>query len=540
MDSSYKIKISGKQVLLQVHPTEEGRKASLSDIQKDLRRRNIQYRHETLFDIFRRASDEFEPLAIHEMRHYQVSVEVSEDRQQAWLTVVAPETGEDQLNPNMIKEALEGSRVEKGILYDVIKKVLASGEGVDRVLVAKGKPHRHGVDGKIEFTEKPMQHFVLGDNTADYRELGLINNVEKDDLVATITLPTWGEEGYDIHARTLRARPGKKAKLKLGRNVKLSEEGTELFATRSGYVVRIGSKISVENVLEVNNVDSETGNIRFHGVVKVRGQVEDGFAIDADKGIEVSGTVGKATLSSRGDIKVGGGALGATLECEGNVAARFLSDCTVKVGQAVTVEEYILHSEVVAKRSVKVVHEKKGFIQGGRIRSGTEIWAATVGSGMSEERTVLEVGGGVNVRKRFDLLDERMEAQLESYEKIRKNLLYLEKQRETTGQPEGRELEIYRNTLENGEKMTSELLAQAQTHHDLLQQLADPQEEGGMVMIANTAHPGTSIQVQTSRVNLRDPMEGCAFAIMTGGLKAMPFSTALKLHKQQRAKKATR
>jgi len=47
------------------------------------------------------------------------------------------------------------------------------------------------------------------------------------------------------------------------------------------------------------------------------------------------------------------------------------------------------------------------------------------------------------------------------------------------------------------------------------------------------AHPGTSVQVQTSRVNVKDAMESCAFMILAGGLKAMPYGAALKLHKQQ-------
>src|SRR3990172_4656715 len=99
-------------VLLRIRPPEKGKKANLSDIQRELRLRDISYRHETLFDIYRRASNEFEPLSTREATDYEVLVEVSEDAMQSWLTVVPPEVGEVDLDPAKIKTALEASRVD--------------------------------------------------------------------------------------------------------------------------------------------------------------------------------------------------------------------------------------------------------------------------------------------------------------------------------------------------------------------------------------------------------------------------------------------
>ncbi len=534
----YELKLSGRQVLLRIQPPEGARRASLSEIQKELRRRDLPYRHETLFEIYRRASNEFEPLAVHEAKEYDVFLEVSEDAQQAFITVVPPDLGEDSLRPASIKKALEAAKVERGIRYDEIKRILAAGEAQQHVLIAQGKLRKQGVDGRIEFDEKAGQTVVLGENFADYRELNLINNVVSGDLIARITHPTRGEDGYNVHAKVLKARPGKKPKYKVGRNVRLSEDATELFAVRDGYVVRTGDKISVENILELDNVDGETGNIRFHGVVRVRGQVEDNYEVEADKGIDVAGTVGKALLKSKGDIRIKGGAFGASLESEGNVHARFLSDSKVKADGSVIVDEYVLHCEVIAKRTVKVTREPQGFIMGGRTRAGTEIWSPVVGSEVSEDRTVLEVGGGVNVRKRFDALQERIDADLDGFDKLRKNLLYLQHQRESEGPLEGRQKEMYDRTVQSGRGMCADLLKQAKLHHEMLGAIANPQEDIGCVMISHMAHPGTSVQVQTSRVNVKDAMESCAFMILAGGLKAMPYGAALKLHKQhqQRAR----
>lgn len=539
-EAYYEIRVQGKQVFLRIHPPEGGRRANLSDIQRDLRLREIAYRHETLFDIYKRASNQFEPLASQELTRFDVSVEVSDDGQQAVMTVVAPDVGQDELTPARIKRALESGHVDKGIRFDVIKKVLAAQQGVERVLVAQGVPKQDGVDGRVDLLEPPAENVWVDRNTADYRELNLIRNVNEGDLIARITLPTAGKDGYDVRARVLKGRPGKTARFRAGRNVRLSEDGTQVFATKAGYVVRRDARISVENILEVPDVNAETGNIRFHGVVRVRGQVEDTFLVEAEQGIDVGGTVGKATLRCKGDIRIHGGAFGATLDCEGNLAARFLSECKVRAGGNVTVDQYVLHSEVVARHAVMVTRDAKGFITGGRVRAGTEIWSPRLGSDMSEVPTTLEVGGGVNVRKRFDTLQQRIDHNLETFEKLRRNLGFLQHQRESGETLDARQQQLYGKMMESCRKVIDELMRQGHTHHELLKAVADPDEASGVVFVSELASPGTSIQIQTSRVHLHDPVDHCAFMLMAGALKAMPFGQAVKLRKQQQTERARR
>lgn len=531
-ESFFDLKFSSRQVVLRIHPPEGGKKANLKDIQKELRKLGVSYRHETLFEIYSRASNEYEPLSVHEALDYQLTIDVSKDGQNAWMTVIPPDRGDARLTPEMVKEALETAQVEQGIMYDQIKRILASGGAQERVLIAQGKANEHGADGTITFTSKATGRFAMGDDTADYKELNLIDNVLEGELIATITHPTKGKNGFDIQARVLKGRPGKKAKFRMGRNVRLGEDGSELFAARDGYVVRTGIRVSVENVLEVNNVNAETGNLRFHGVVKVRGQVEDAFVIEAEKGIEVAGAVGKAKLISRGDISIRGGVFGAELESGGNVEAAFLSNATVRAGGHVLVRDYILHSDVESRKSVQIDNEAKGFIHGGRVRAETMIRTPIAGSEAGEEPTRLEVGGGVNVRNRFDLLDEKMDHHLEVYEKLRKNLQFLQNQREREGIPaEARKQELYATMTGSGPKTTQNLLKLAKTHHELLQAMTNPEEGVGVILISQIAHPGTSIQIQTGRVHLKEPMESCGFAILNENIKAMPFSAALNLHK---------
>jgi uncharacterized protein (DUF342 family) len=537
-ESFFEIRVQGKQVSLRVHPPEGGVRANLTDIQKELRRREIAYRLDTLFDIYKRASNEFEPLANQEITRFDVEVNVVDDWQEARIKVVPPDRGQEKLTPAHIKQALEAAGVQKGINYDVIREILMEQKAVEDVVVARGHPKQDGREGVIELVHPPSEGVFVEHNRADYRELNLINNVVEGDLIARITHPTAGKDGFDVRARVLKSRPGKRARFKLGRNVRLNEDGTELFAAKAGYVVRRGDKLSVENILDLPNVDSETGNIRFHGVVRVRGQVEDAFILEAEKGIDVGGTVGKATVRCKGDIHIRGGAFGAVLECEGNLYARFLSECTVKCSGDVIVDEYVLHSQVAAKRTVKVTREPKGFITGGHIKAGTEIWSPNVGSDVSEVATALEVGAGVSVRKRYEALQERIDSNLAAFDGLRKNLAFLQHQRETEGPMDSHKRDIYERMVASGQKLIDELQRQGPLHHDMLHALAEPEEDTGMVLISQQVNAGTTVQVQTSKVNLKDPLESCAFLLVGGALKAMPYAQAIRLHKQQQAQRA--
>ncbi len=43
----------------------------------------------------------------------------------------------------------------------------------------------------------------------------------------------------------------------------------------------IGTKVVVEDIYTVNNVDNETGNIDFAGSVVVKGDIRSGFTVKA-------------------------------------------------------------------------------------------------------------------------------------------------------------------------------------------------------------------------------------------------------------------
>ncbi|MCH8112233.1 MAG: DUF342 domain-containing protein, partial [Proteobacteria bacterium] len=331
----YELKVTLSQVMLRVTPPGDGKKANLNDIQKELKSRGIPYRHNDLFEIYRRAADEFELLSKRETEEYEVLVEVAPSGLEASMTVVPPSMGNSKLDYGMIKQALVAAKIQTGIQQDEIRRVVEKKIENQSVVVAKGREPVHGTDGWVDFLQENEDQDEKEDgqdedeqeDVVDYKELNLIKNVNEGDLVARVHPPTPGEEGFTVLGKVLKARSGKPARVRAGKNIKRSEDGSEIYAGTNGFVINDDDRLSIENVYAVDQVDASTGNIRFAGVVAVRRGVEDNFTVEAAKGIDVGGAVGKATLKSESDISIRGGVMGGTLEARNNISAKFLSEC---------------------------------------------------------------------------------------------------------------------------------------------------------------------------------------------------------------------
>ncbi len=72
--------------------------------------------------------------------------------------------------------------------------------------MAKGISPIDGKDGYIKYyfdLEKKLIPKILEDGTVDYRELDIINNVNKGDLLAEAIPPKEGQEGYRVTGESI-------------------------------------------------------------------------------------------------------------------------------------------------------------------------------------------------------------------------------------------------------------------------------------------------------------------------------------------------
>ncbi len=446
-------------------------------------------------------------------------VTVSPDKLEAYIYVHPPVKGKE-LNKVDVYKALEDNNIKSGILNDEIDKLVNERIYDKRVLIAKGKPAINGEDGKIEYKFNISQDktvFIADDGRVDYKELSLIKNVNKGDILAEMIPPTKGTDGENVHGIEIKAKDGKQIKIPKGKNVEVSEDGFKIISLIDGEVKIVDNKISVFPVYTVHgNVDNSTGNIRFVGKVVVKGNVLTGFTIDADDDVEVFGVVEGAVINSRGSITLHRGIQGMNkgkLVCEGELIAKFIENCNVYAKGNIQTDA-IMHSTVYCGKKLEVMG-RKGLIVGGEIKASDEIKAKIIGSPMA---TITEVEVGVNpdVRKKYENLKQDKVKNSENLVKLTQAvdvLTKLSKKEELSN--------------DKRELLNKSILLKLQTQKALddlekeIKEIAEYIEDipNGKIKVENVVYSGTKITIGSSSMYVRDQMQYVTFYRTSGEIK---------------------
>jgi uncharacterized protein len=181
---------------------------------------------------------------------------------------------------------------------------------------------------------------LRGDGTADFREVEALVQVKAGAALARLQPPGPGIPGRDANGNVLPAPPGKPAQFAAGPGTRLSDDGQTLLADCDGVVIERNGAISVSAVLELDRgVDFHTGNIRFDGAVRIKGNVAEGFRVEAGGDIRVEGDAESAVLiSSRGGVQVTGGFFGhgkGSIQAKGEARLAFVRQAEIHCGSLV-------------------------------------------------------------------------------------------------------------------------------------------------------------------------------------------------------------
>lgn len=237
--------------------------------------------------------------------------------------------------------------------------------------VASGQPPIPGEDGRLEYSfcplAPPKTDEAIDDDTkstVDFRSVQQFINVEPNQEIGRIIPPGAGIPGKTVRGKAVPPPPGKPLQLKLGKNVHASnEDASFLLADIHGRVKLDGDTIQVvEEYIVDGDVDFSVGNIRFNGFVEIRGDVLDGFQVNASKGLKITGNVGSCRLISPGDIEFCGmdGQGKGSILCGGTIKANFIHETVVESTGSVDIAVELLNCTV---RSRGAVHA--GMISGG-------------------------------------------------------------------------------------------------------------------------------------------------------------------------------
>ncbi len=530
-DPLFELRVESGKVLLRISPAVDGVKADLDDIQEELHTLDVDYLPETLLEIYENETNEFEVLCDEENVEYQFIVEMARGAESAYLTVIPP-TGEtwELLTPDRLESELQEVGIVMGIMKDVLQKIVDEEVFNDPVLVARGRKPVHGKDGYVQLVYGSEDHQKR--ETAlriNHREMQILSTAKMGDVLINIIPPTSGKNGFNVKGAAISAKHGKKCVVMPGRNTAFNVDRTQVFATKSGFVVFQGNKISIENIYRVKNVDSTVGNLNFDGIIYVDGNVEDAYTVRASVRIQVKGSVGKAVLHTNGDVRVGQGVLGAQIRAGRSVECSFISDALVEAGRSVKVKEYVINSKVYAGQVIQITNED-GFFHGGVCHAGNFINIPNVGSGKIGDETMVEVGVDPETRRHFNELESDLTQNLYNFNKIKKNLLILQSAREKRlgVLPQDHE-NLFESMTSNVQKLRDALTKDVKEWRDIVDIIKTEHERsGGIIFIEGNTYIGTVIKIRRQLHHIKIPVANVAFSSHKGKIQVQGYEDVIK------------
>ncbi len=297
---------------------------------------------------------------------------------------------------------LAQAKIKQGVVENAVEALLTSAAQGKKVncTIAAGIAMIPGADGTIQFSIKDSLEDEGGKDDQpessdscrmDLRRVQSFLNVVAGQQFGTLLPPSEGVAGKNVRGLIIPAQPGIPLDIELVRNIRLADDGVSLYAEIDGRLSWRGKELSVEDIYVVKgDVDFKVGNILYNGYLDVKGDILDGFKVQASKGIKVQGNIGVCKISSEGDISFCGlnGQGKASITCGGVVMANFIHDAQVDAEGDVLVETEIRNSFIRSNGMVKV---NKGILAGGETVALSGIESSVIGA-VSSLRTRLIAG----------------------------------------------------------------------------------------------------------------------------------------------------
>lgn len=450
-----------------------------------------------------------------------VVVTIAADRLSVKGRFYPPTEGGQLLDREDIVSEMVRAGVKYGVAEATIAEFLSNRQYEETLIIAEATCQVEGSDAEITYffntdlTQKPK---VNEDGSVDFHHLDVISSVCAGDLLAELKPAVQGKPGIDVCGGLLRPVKVKQKILRVGKNIKLSEDGLKAYSEVNGHATVEGEQIFVSNMYEVPaNVDTSTGDIEYEGNVLVHGNVLAGFSIKAKGDIVVEGVVEGANLRAGGHIILKRGIQGmdrGVLNANGNVISRFIESATVEAGGYISADA-IMHSNVSAKGDI-TVDGKKGYITGGIIRSGTLVSAKTIGSSMGTS-TNIEVGIEPAIITEYHDLGKEQEGIKEEQEKNLQVLMALAKRIKLGEKLPPDKMLQFKKANEARERMTKyeeEIVERMKVLKETIDNY-----EGGCVKVSSTAHPGVKLTISNAVYYVKTETSYCRFVKAQGDVK---------------------
>ncbi len=469
----------------------------------------------------------------------KISYSISDDKMRAYVTVTKPNKGGREMDLQDVKEIMENCGITFGFQEENVTKCLEEGTFNIPILAAEGRPPVNGQNAKIEYlvnvNKKVIPKYIGEDQSIDYKDLSIVENVVEGQKLARKVPATDGEIGRTVLGVKIETKAGKDIDIKevLGNNVEMSDDGEYILSTINGQVVLRGKSLNVEPIFEVSgDVGPETGNINFIGSVLVKGSVNDNYSIKAEGNIDVHGTVGKCDLEAKGDIMVKLGIQGnenSVVKAGGDVIAKFIQFSNVQAGNNVVVTEAILNSNIDSDNRIILIG-KRASASGGRLRALREVNGKVLGS-QAGTRTLIETGISPAKRRTIDDLDKEKEELDNSIEETERNIKSLEQaaKLKKLDDEKKEQLQSYKEQLEQASSRREEVVLE----REALTQTIEVEKVESTISAGKEMLPGVQLTIGSAEFTIRQSYKSITFFEENGMIQTEKYRGEPKNDKKQ-------
>lgn len=364
----------------------------------------------------------------------RIEISCDNEGKVANMILHSPQSGGKDVTYEMIKEELQRIKIITGIDERHIKKVVEEKLYELPVCVATAVLPKKGANGYMTFRFdkehklKPRQDEF---GIADYRELNAIVPIKKNEIIADIILPEEGTPGENIFGEPIPAEPGMPTNVSLGKNTLVTTDGTKVVAACDGHIIFGNGCFQVEDAVTIKtDLDISVGNINFFGDVHIKGNVMEGFSINAGKNVKIDGSVFGGEITAGGSVTIVGGCINSKVTCDGTADIGFCENAEIFAkGDLISKQFAFCNAFCYGALTAKGSH---GVISGGKVTSMHDINAGIIGS-TKYTPTEVYIGDGSVLYLRRREAETDMKESIRVFDAAIKNLAFLKQRKVAQG-----------------------------------------------------------------------------------------------------------
>ncbi|GAB6090065.1 DUF342 domain-containing protein [Spirochaeta dissipatitropha] len=345
--------------------------------------------------------------------HGYVTIQTDDDNLRAYADFYPASEGMKHITMDHLLVQLEIEGVNYGIHWAEIKEAMTecnlSGKPVKHILAAEGEGPVEMIPSHIVIEpdlKSPPKKEPDSRGPVDYREMSPFIFVKKGQVLGRRREERPGSEGMDISSQNLPFKVRKVRQLNPLKNI-VEEDGLLRAACDGRFELTEDEFLVSETLVLAGGVDYQTGNINFAGDVIIKGDVKDNFVIKAGGSVLSESTLDASLVSCKGDVLVQQGIIGrrkGKVIAEGEIRSKFIENCYVEAGKAITVSTGILHSAVHSSDIVDC--SGKGIIVGGCVYAQNGVKAYQIGSQMGP-KTEIYCGLNFSAVHQLELIQDK-------------------------------------------------------------------------------------------------------------------------------------